>query len=83
MQIIIGLLVVGLGFLMVYKPRFFIDFMGHQDWIEKILQVYDDELAYKVMGIIIIFVGAFIMTGLIWDILGWALSPVINAGRKI
>ena len=76
--IIIGLLVVALGFFMVYRPSFFADFMGHQAWVEKIFQVYDDELAYKIIGVIIIFVGALIMTGLIWGVLGWLLSPIVG-----
>ena len=82
LAIIIGLLTMVVGFYMVYRPRFFVDFIGHQAWLEKIFQIYDDELAYKILGIIVIFVGAFISTGIIWDILGWALSPVINAGRR-
>jgi hypothetical protein len=82
LAIIIGLLTVVVGFYMVYRPRYFVEFIGHQNWVEKIFQVYDDELAYKIIGITVIFVGALIMTGLVWDVLGWALSPIINAGRR-
>lgn len=80
--VIIGAFIIVLGFLMVYKPRFFVDFLGHQPWVEKIFSVYDDELAYKIIGIIIIFVGVMVMTNLIWGILGFLLSPVLNAGRN-
>ena len=80
-RILIGIGVVGLGFIMVYRPRFFVEFMGHQEWLEKIIQVSDDELAYKILGIIVMFVGALIMTGLITDVLYFAFSPILGAGR--
>jgi len=59
-----------------------LDFLGRQDWVEKIFAVNDQELAYKIIGIIVIFVGALIMTNVIYDLLGWALSPIINAGQR-
>ena len=82
LAIIIGLLTMVVGFFMVYRPRFFVDFIGHQAWVEKVFSVSDDELAYKIIGIIVIFIGALIMTGLVWDLVGWLLSPAINAGRR-
>ena len=81
LRILIGLVVIGLGFIMVYRPRFFVEFIGHQDWLEKIIQVSDDELAYKIIGIVIMFVGALIMTGLITDVLYFVFSPILRAGR--
>ncbi|MFA6526317.1 MAG: hypothetical protein WCT26_02790 [Candidatus Buchananbacteria bacterium] len=82
MHIIIGIIVVAVGFAVVWRPRYFLDFLGRQDWVEKIFSVNDQELAYKIIGMIIIFVGALIMTNLIYDLLGWFLSPVINAGQR-
>lgn len=82
MHIIIGIIVTGVGFLVVWRPRYFLDFLGKQAWVEKIFSVNDQELAYKIIGMIVIFVGALIMTNLIYDLLGWFLSPIINAGRK-
>jgi len=81
-RILIGLIVVGVGFFVVYRPRYFLDFLGNQAWVEKIFSVNDQELAYKIIGIIVIFVGVLIMTNLIYDLLGWFLSPIINAGRS-
>jgi len=81
-RILIGLIVAGVGFMMVYRPRYFLDFLGNQAWVEKIFSVNDQELAYKIIGMIVIFVGVLIMTNLMNDLLGWALSPIINAGRR-
>jgi hypothetical protein len=82
-RILIGLAVIGLGFIMVYRPRFFIEFMGHQAWLEKIIQVSDDELAYKILGIVIMFIGAVIATGLITNILYFLFSPILNASSTL
>lgn len=82
LRIIIGLIVAVVGFFMVYRPRFFFDFLGEQAWVAKIFSVNDQELAYKIIGIIVIFIGVLIMTNIIYDLLGWALSPIINAGRR-
>ena len=81
-RILIGAAVTFVGFLVVYRPRYFLDFLGNQAWVEKIFSVNDQELAYKIIGIIVIFVGVLIMTDLIYNLLGWALSPIINAGRQ-
>jgi len=81
-RILIGLIVIVVGFLMVYRPRYFLDFLGNQAWVEKIFSVNDQELAYKIIGLVVIFVGILISTNLIYNLLGWALSPIINAGRR-
>jgi len=81
-RILIGLIVMAVGFFVVYRPKYFLDFLGNQAWVEKIFSVNDQELAYKIIGLIVIFVGVLIATDLIYDLLGWALSPIINAGRR-
>jgi len=81
-RILIGAIVCAVGFFMVYRPKYFFDFLGRQAWVEKIFSVNDQELAYKIIGMIVIFVGVLIMTNIIYDLLGWALSPIINAGKN-
>jgi len=81
-RILIGAIVVTVGFLMVWRPRYFLDFLSNQAWVEKIFAVNDQELAYKIIGMIVIFIGTLIMTNLIYELLGWLLSPIINAGRQ-
>lgn len=81
-RIFIGIIVAVIGFFMVYRPKYFLDFLGSQAWVEKIFSVNDQELAYKIIGMIVIFVGVLIMTNLIYDLLGWALSPIISAGQR-
>jgi len=77
-RILIGVVVIVVGFFIVWKPRFFFDFLGHQMWAEKLLGVHEDEAAFKIIGIIVIFIGALIATDLIYSLLGWLLSPVLR-----
>lgn len=81
--IIVGVVAVAIGVSMVWKPRFYVDFIGHQEWAEKIFGVHEDETAYKVIGIIIILLGTFIMTGIINDILFWFFAPTFKASRNL
>jgi hypothetical protein len=81
-HIIIGIIVCLLGFFVVYRPKFFLDFMGEQAWVEKIFGINDQELAYKLIGMLIILLGALIMTNLIYDLMAWFFSPIIGAGRS-
>ena len=79
--IIVGIVTVIIGITMVWRPRFYVDFVGHQEWAEKIFGINEDETAFKVIGIIVILVGIFIMTGIINDILLWFFAPSFRAAQ--
>ncbi len=81
--IIVGIITVIVGVAMVWKPRFFVDFVGHQEWAEKVFGVHEDETAFKVIGIIVILIGAFIMTGIITDLLMWFFAPTFRAAENL
>ncbi|OQA36656.1 MAG: hypothetical protein BWY53_00381 [Parcubacteria group bacterium ADurb.Bin326] len=81
--IIVGIITVIVGVAMVWKPRFFVDFIGHQEWAEKVFGVHEDETAFKVIGIIVILIGAFIMTGIINDLLMWFFAPTFRAAENL
>ena len=83
LALIIGLIITVAGFAVVYRPRYFLDFLGRQAWVEKIFAVNDQELAYKIIGMIIIFIGILVMSNLFYDLLGWLLSPFTNAARNV
>ncbi|MFH1620831.1 MAG: hypothetical protein ABIB04_01975 [Patescibacteria group bacterium] len=80
--ILIGILLVIIGFLIVWKSRKFIDFFGTISWAEAKLGGGGTNLMYKVVGIITIFVGFMWATGL-WNAflnatLGGILFPTQN-----
>ncbi len=77
-KIIIGLIGVALGFLMVWKPRAFLEMIGEQAWAEKIFGYGHGTTAYQTIGIIIIFLSFMIMTGLIEGTVVWIFSPLFK-----
>lgn len=65
-RIIIGLLVCGLGWLMVWKTQWFLDMLGFVDWAEQHLGSGGTRLFYKLLGTFIIIIGFIVITNL-WD----------------
>jgi len=78
---LVGLVGIILGFLMVWKPGVFLEFIGEQEWANKIIGEGHGETAYKVIGLIIIFLSFLIMFGLIQGIIIWIFGPVIGVSR--
>ncbi len=59
-HILIGMILVGLGFFMVWKTRLIVDFFGSIDWADRHLGGGGTSLMYKFIGIILI------LTGFLW-----------------
>lgn len=83
LTIIIGIITVIVGVTMVWRPRFYVDFVGHQEWAEKVFGVHEDETAFKVIGIIVILVGILIMTGIFKSFLMWFFAPTFRAAKSL
>ncbi len=64
-RILIGLALVALGFVLVWKTRKFIDFFGPIDWADVKFGGGGTPLMYKTIGLIFIFVG-FIWATNLW-----------------
>lgn len=65
-RIIVGLLVCGLGWLMVWKTAWFLEMLGMVDWAEQHLGSGGTRLFYKLLGTLIIIIGFIVITNL-WD----------------
>lgn len=65
-RIIGGLLCVGIGFVIVWKTRKFIDAFGGIDWADRKFGGGGTALMYKMIGIIVILVGFLWLTNM-WD----------------
>ena len=63
-RILIGLILVVVGFVIVWKTRKFIEFFGPIAWADAKLGGGGTSLMYKTIGIIIIFVGFMWATNL-------------------
>lgn len=68
MRIIIGLILVAVGFVLVWKTRKFIEFFGPIAWADAKLGGGGTSLMYKTIGIILIFIGFVVATNM-WNAL--------------
>ncbi|HNX10539.1 MAG TPA: hypothetical protein PKI61_00075 [bacterium] len=79
MNFVIGLIVVALGVVLVIKTEWFLQNFGRIAWFEsKFGAEGGSRLGYKLVGVVFIFFGLLVMTGLIGGFLGWALSPLLK-----
>ncbi len=64
-KIISGLLITGLGFLMIWKTSWIVENIGYNNWAEnKLGSSGGTRLMYKLIGLIIMFFGMLMITGL-------------------
>ncbi len=80
--IFIGILLVIIGFLIVWKSRKFIDFFGSISWAEAKLGGGGTNLMYKLIGLIMIFIGFIWATGLWNAFLNATLGNFLFPGQR-
>ena len=77
MQIILGILITAVGAYMVIKTEWFLETFGRISWFEeKLGSDGGSRLGYKLMGVLILFIGIILMTGSGDAFFGWAVSPL-------
>lgn len=70
LRIIIGLLIVVIGFSMVWKTVWYLRTFGRIRWAERYLGLEGgSRLFYKLLGVVIIFLGVFLATNLLGGII--------------
>lgn len=77
-RILIGLVLVAVGFLIVWKTRAIIDAFGTSSWAEVKLGGGGTSLMYKGIGIVIIFVGFLWATNLWSNFLNATLGSIFG-----
>lgn len=81
-QIIVGIILAAAGGFMVAKTEWFLQNFGRLSWFEeKLGSDGGSRLGWKLLGLIIAFIGIIMMTGSGDSFFGWVLSPLINVGR--
>lgn len=78
MRIIIGFLVAGIGFLMVYKTNWFYENLGSISWAERNLMGGGSRLVYKLLGMVTIIVGFLVVTNLHKEVIGGILASIFG-----
>jgi hypothetical protein len=77
LKIIGGLVMTGIGTIFVIKTEWFLENFGRMNWFEnKFGTEGGSRLGYKLIGLVLIFVGLLIATNLIGGFMAWALSPL-------
>lgn len=79
MSFIIGLIMVIAGALITIKSEAVFSFFGRIDFFEdKLATSGGSRLGYKLIGLIIFFIGMLTMTGLIGGFMQFVLSPLLK-----
>jgi uncharacterized membrane protein YfcA len=78
LRILLGLVVIFVGFLMVWKTVSFQDFLGRNAWAEDKLGPGGTSTFYKLLGIGVAFLGMLITTGLISNVMQSLVSIFIR-----
>jgi len=78
MSFIIGLIMIVVGALTIIKSEAIFSFFGRIEWFEdKLSTAGGSRLGYKLIGLIILFLGILTMTGLISGFMEFVLSPLL------
>lgn len=82
MHFIIGLVVMGVGFLFIAKTEWFLSSFGRIGFFEQYLGVNGgSRLGYKLIGIVGMIIGFMIFTDMIGNFLEWLLAPLLRYSR--
>lgn len=82
-QIIAGIVMLIGGLGMIFKTEWLINNFGRIAWFDqKLHSEGGSRLGYKLIGLILAFIGIIFTTGSGPMFTEWALSPLINAGIK-
>jgi len=68
-RVLLGLVVMVVGFLITWKTKYVIIWFGRIPWAEKHLGSGGTWTFYKLLGVLIAFIGIFIVTNIISGIL--------------
>lgn len=84
MNILIGLVLLAIGIAIVIKSESMLSAFGRMEFFEKYLgSDGGSRLGYKLIGLLIIFIGILTATNLIGAFLGWILSPLTRFNQPV
>ena len=78
-RILIGLAVMAFGFLIVWKTPAFQGFFGENAWAERVIGPGGTSTFYKLFGVGVSFLGMFIATNLISEILAGVVGLFVRS----
>ena len=79
MNFIFGLILFVVGTLIIIYTEWMLQNFGRMEWFERQLGAEGgSRFGYKLIGLVAIFFGLLLMTGLIGSFMNWILSPLIR-----
>ncbi len=82
MHFIVGIIMIAIGVLIVIKSEALLSNFGRISFFEQHLGAEGgSRLGYKLLGMLIIFIGILIFVNLIGNFLSWILSPLLKYSR--
>ncbi len=82
MSIIIGILLTAIGVTLVIKTEWFLNNFGRISWFEeKFGSSGGSRFGYKLLGLVLIFLGIIAMTGSGNSFMSWLLGPLLKYNR--
>ena len=84
MNIIGGIFIIIIGALIVVKSEVLLGTFGRIGFFERYLGMEGgSRLGYKLIGVLTIFLGTLIMTGMIGGFLFWILAPILKYSQPM
>ena len=82
MSIIYGIIIIFIGAMLVIKSEWMLNNFGRVNFFEKYLGAEGgSRLGYKLLGLLVFFIGLLIMTNMIGGFLQWMLSPLTKCNQ--
>lgn len=82
MHILSGFIMLAIGALIVVKSEAMLNAFGRIGFFERHLGAEGgSRLGYKLIGMLIIFIGMLVMTNMIGGFLQWVLSPILKYSK--
>ncbi len=76
-----GLIMITIGFLLLYKTDWFLENFGRIPFFEQHMHTFGgSRLAYKLFGLLFCFFGILTMTGLLDNFLNWSIGGLFRRG---
>ncbi|MFA4942947.1 MAG: hypothetical protein WC564_04900 [Patescibacteria group bacterium] len=83
MNFFLGLIIIVVGTLIIIKTEWILENFGRVAWFEKNLgSEGGSRLGYKLLGLLAIFIGLLMITGLIGGFMNWLVSPLTRARQQ-
>ena len=84
MSFILGIVFIFVGVLLAWKSEWLLENFGRIGFFEEHLHGEGgSRLGYKLLGILLIFLGILAITGMIGDFMEWILWPVLKYSRQL